>query len=267
MPIDLASYRARPVEQERIASLLELLPPGRRILEIGARDGYVTRALAERFQEVVALDLDKVDIVHPRIETVVGDVRELDFQDGSFDVVLCAEVLEHVAPTGLRTACNELARVTGGSLLIGVPYKQDLRVDPTRCQHCGRTNPPWGHVNSFDEVRLDDLFPGLTRVRTAWVGHTRWVTNALSAWLMELAGHPWGTYQQDERCIYCGQPVGEPRPRNLTRRVLSAAAERLNRLQRRFTPEQPCWIHCLYQIGRDPRATPREEPHHGKQSG
>jgi hypothetical protein len=247
MPVNLQAYRARPDEQERIASLLELLPDGARVLEIGARDGHITRRLADRFATVVALDIGELQIRDERISAIRGDLRSLNFTDRSFDVVLCAEVLEHIPPRDLQRACDELARVTAGSLLIGVPYRQDLRVARTRCQHCGHSNPPWGHVNSFDEGRLDALFHGLRRVRTAWIGRTQDFTNPLSALLMEWSNLPWGTYEQDESCVACGGAIGEPPPRKPIERVLSAAAERLNRLQRRLSAERPCWIHCLYR--------------------
>jgi hypothetical protein len=243
-----ADFRYRPEEQERIASLLELLPQGDRVLEIGARDGYVSLALAERFESVTALDLEKLEISHPRIETVKGDVRALEFCDRSFDAVLCAEVLEHISPADLETACRELSRVTAGVLVIGVPYKQDLRVDRTTCQHCGNINPPWGHLNSFDEHKLDRLFAGLIRVNTAWVGRTSDATNAISARLMDLAGNPWGTYDQEEHCVHCRKAIGEPPLRNLRQRILSASAVRLNRLQQLITRVRPNWIHCAYRV-------------------
>jgi len=248
MPLDLEVYRTRPEERDRVGNLLELLPQGGSILEIGARDGHITRRLADRFTTVVALDLGELHIDDPRVTPIRGDVRSLTFGDHSFDVVLCAEVLEHIPPADLPRACRELARVTAGWLLVGVPYKQDLRVAQTRCQHCGRTNPPWGHVNSFDEDRLDALFRGLERTRTAFVGRTQDFTNPLSAKLMEMADHPWGTYEQDESCIHCGRHVGQPSStRGPLQKVLSSAAERLNRVQRRLSGDRPCWIHCVYR--------------------
>jgi SAM-dependent methyltransferase len=243
----LRAYRERPEEKARLASLLRLLPVGGRILEIGARDGHMSLALAQRFDRVIAVDVREVPISHPRIESVAGDVRALDFPDRSFEAVLCAEVLEHIAPADLDAACRELARVCAGMLLVGVPYRQDLRVGRTTCQSCGRSNPPWGHVNRFDERRLDGLFTGLTRVGTDWVGRSDETTNPLSALLMDWAGNPWGTYVQEEPCVHCGSSVGRPSPPGLSSRMLCALAERVNRLQRHFSPSRAAWIHCLYR--------------------
>lgn len=246
-PLHFEDYRDTAQEQQRIASLMNLLPQGGRVLEIGARDGYISLRLAERFDAVTALDLEKVHIPHPRITTVKGDVRALEFPDRSFSAVLCAEVLEHIPPEDLARACRELARVTAGLLVVGVPYRQDLRCARTTCQHCRRSNPPYGHVNRFDEHRLDRLFEGLEPSATDWIGLTREATNPLSAWLMEQAGNPWGTYTQDEPCIHCGQAIGDPPPRDLRARLLSAAGERLNRLQQRLSRPRPNWIHRSYR--------------------
>jgi len=54
----LREYRRRSAEQARIASLFELLPArGHAALDVGARDGYLSLQLAQRFDKVVALGL------------------------------------------------------------------------------------------------------------------------------------------------------------------------------------------------------------------
>jgi demethylmenaquinone methyltransferase/2-methoxy-6-polyprenyl-1,4-benzoquinol methylase len=108
MPIDLAAYRASAAEQQRSADLFALLPSrGSTALDIGARDGYLARKLAERFNRVVALDLEKPVIDHPRVEAVQGDVTALQFADNEFDAILCAEVLEHIPEPGLTSALGQ----------------------------------------------------------------------------------------------------------------------------------------------------------------
>ncbi|MBU1276861.1 MAG: class I SAM-dependent methyltransferase [Proteobacteria bacterium] len=94
--MDLERFSAK--EQERIADLVRLMPRGRQsALEIGARGGYFTELLLERFSQVSALDLEKPDISIPGITPVKGDVAALRFPDESFDVVVCTEV-EHTPP-------------------------------------------------------------------------------------------------------------------------------------------------------------------------
>src|SRR5262245_63939179 len=194
----MAAYRNTPQEQERISNLINIIPKGPKgpkgprrmdsVLDVGARDGYLTRLLTEYFASVTALDLEKPSIAHDRITCVEGDVTRLEFASDSFDVVLCAEVLEHIPGKGLEQACRELSRVAKSHVVIGVPYRQDTRLERTTCQSCGRSNPLWGHINVFDERRLTELFLPLRKVGVTFVGSSRSRTNALSSLLMVFVG-------------------------------------------------------------------------------
>lgn len=246
--IEMAVYRNSPPEQERTSDLINILPKGLdSVLDVGARDGYLSRLLTEHFAKVTALDLEKPAIAHDRITSVKGNVTRLEFADNSFDVVVCVEVLEHIPGKGLEQACRELSRVAKSHVVIGVPYRQDTRAGRTTCQTCGRKNPPWGHVNVFDEQRLAEIFHPLRRLSATFVGSSRSQTNALSAWLMDVAGNPWGTYDQEESCIYCGQEVGRPAERSLPQKVCSRLAISLNAVQARFISAQPNWIHAVFK--------------------
>lgn len=239
-------FRNQPDEQARIASLLRLLPEGERVLEIGARDGYITRLLAARFPEVVALDLEKPAFEIPGVTCCSGDVRSLDFPSDSFDVVLCSEVLEHIPPLDLTRACNELARVAHGHAVIGVPFAQDLRVGRTRCRQCGAVNPAYGHVNRFEQQHLETLFAPMNPVAMEFVGSTREGTNALSDALMRVAGYPWGPYDQDEPCIRCNGPIGPAPTRSAAARVLSFGAAGVDRIVAWRRPRRAKWLHMVF---------------------
>lgn len=237
---DLASYRASEAERDRTADLLRMIPKGRMsVLDIGARDGHFSRLLTKDFPSVTALDLERPAFEYPGVMTVAGDVTRLQFADDSFDCVFCAEVLEHI-PT-VKTACREIVRVARHEIIIGVPFKQDIRFERTTCQSCRKTNPPWGHVNSFDEDRLLRLFSGLRVVSKSFVGTANKRTNPISTVLMDLAGNPWGTYNQKEGCIHCGARLIPPEDRQVWQKVCSAMAARINRAQAHGN-----WIHLVF---------------------
>lgn len=242
--MNLTAYRHSEREQARTNDLLALMPDaGRLALDVGARDGHLSKLLAERFDTVVALDLSRPAIDHPRVAPVQGDACRLPFADGTFDLVTCCEVLEHIPPHLLSSACDEIVRVARASVVIGVPFKQDIRFGRTTCQRCGRTNPPWGHVNSFDEQRLRHLFGSMTLSRQSFVGQTTDGTSALAAALMDFAGNPYGTYSQEEGCVHCGAALGLPPSRTLAQKVATKTAIALNTLQRNVTAPRGNWIH------------------------
>jgi SAM-dependent methyltransferase len=102
----------------------------RAVLEVGCGEGE----LAERIQselgvELVALDQSArmVELCRERgLDARVGDVQELPFEDGSFDVGVAAWMLFHVPD--LDQAIGELARVLrpGGRLVAVTNYRDHL---------------------------------------------------------------------------------------------------------------------------------------------
>lgn len=244
---DLRSYREHPREVERVSRLLKLVPEhGALALDVGARDGHLSMLLTQRFERVVALDLERPAVEHSRIECVQGDAAALPYPDNSFETVVCAEVLEHIPQRLLSKVCNEIVRVTSHCAVIGVPYLQDLRVACTTCRRCGTTNPPWGHVNSFDEPRLAALMKGLSPTAVDFVGRTRAATNGLSAGLLAFAGNPYGTYDQEEVCVNCQQALLPPLQRSLAQKAATKLAVWGMGVQSAFTPWRGNWVHMRF---------------------
>jgi len=203
--------------------------------------------MAERGERITALDLKKPCITHEKITCLQGNAASLVFENDAFDVVVCAEVLEHIPSPTLEQACNELVRVSKQWVVIGVPLHQDTRSGATRCPSCKKTNPPWAHVNSFSIEHLKTLFAGLETRKIQYVGATKDRTNFLSHALMEYAGHPFGTYGQDERCVYCDAQIDYSENRTMLQKVATRTAHVLTSLQQYCTPAQPIWVNILFE--------------------
>jgi len=234
------------LEEIRMEKVLTMLPGGvKNLLEIGARHGVMTKKLASRVPAVTALDLSQPRFQLDGVVTVAGNVERLQFDDNTFDCVVCTEVLEHVPD--VTSAARELARVARNHVLIGVPYRQDTRVGRTTCNHCGRINPPYGHLNSFDEARLARLFPSLRTVTTEYLAENRERSNPLSAWLQDLAGNPYGAYDQEEPCVFCGKKMAVPGVLSLPKRIAASIGVRLYDLQVRFNRPMATWILLLLE--------------------
>jgi len=100
---------------------------GLRLLDAGAGTGHFSAAACVRGARVTAVDVGPDLLAQVRAkcpaEVVVGDVLALQFEDESFDVIVCSEVLEHTPDP--RRGAGELARVLapGGTLVVTTPNR------------------------------------------------------------------------------------------------------------------------------------------------
>lgn len=86
------------------------------LLDVGASTGIIDHFLATRFAHVTGIDIDHDAIRHaqseyscPNLVFKEGDAMSLEFEDNSFDVVICSQVYEHV-PDAARMM-EEIKRV------------------------------------------------------------------------------------------------------------------------------------------------------------
>ena len=98
---------------------------GLRVLEAGCGTGELARELVRRGAHVAAIDLSPRAVAEAReisgAYCQVASVTDLPYPDGSFDLVVCVETLQHVQDwTG---GLAELVRVTraGGRLIVTIP--------------------------------------------------------------------------------------------------------------------------------------------------
>ena len=101
---------------------------GRVVLEAGSGEGYGANMIAEVAATVIALDYDASAAAHvleqyPRVGMLRGNLAQLPFADGSVDVVVNFQVIEHLWDQG--QFLDECFRVLtpGGILLISTPNR------------------------------------------------------------------------------------------------------------------------------------------------
>lgn len=234
------------LEQLRLRNIVDLVPKGRSsLLDVGARDCWVSAALVPHFQTIVAVDLECPPVNIPGITAMRGDATRLDFPDRAFDTVVCAEVLEHIPQRLLRYACRELCRVAKYDVVIGTPYRQDTRVGRATCQNCRSINPPWGHVNVFDEDVLGSLFAPLKVTSSTVFGKTKDRTNWMASKLMDMAGNPWGAYTGP--CLTCNEPLLPPIERPVWRRACGTLGHLLTTGQQCLIKPKPIWVYMVFR--------------------
>lgn len=127
---DRYAYQINPEEDFTTAArILRLVGTGKRVLELGAASGSMTRAFKERNQcTVVGVEIDAAaaESARPYCERlIVGDIDTLDwaaeFGDERFDVVVAADVLEHLVDPW-RCLEQTRARLTpAGYLVLSIP--------------------------------------------------------------------------------------------------------------------------------------------------
>lgn len=109
----------------RVGEVVEDLEP-RSILDVGCGEGFTIERLLGMNGRLPLQGVDydlpallEAKAKHPGVFFQMGDILRLPYASHSFELVLCLEVLEHLAEPTL--AVEELGRVSAGQCLISVP--------------------------------------------------------------------------------------------------------------------------------------------------
>jgi SAM-dependent methyltransferase len=152
------------VDAERICTRLSALAPGKRFLDIGAGDGFFSRAARAKGFDVTAIELNPASrAVFQRMngfEAVSGGFGKTFAENhkGVFDAALLSQVLEHLPLDGDPITDIHDILTPGGLCSIAVPHfgstvsylqgKRDMFISPP------------AHVNFFTISGLNALFTG-----------------------------------------------------------------------------------------------------------
>jgi len=150
----------------RVSYVADVLRPGGDVLDVGVGAGQFLNVLARsgKFGSVVGIDkvrFKKYTEFEPNMTKLDGDIADLQFEDDSFDVVTCMEVLEHVPSDVFVAGLAELQRVCRGQLIMSLPFCEKEPISKT-------------HVRRFEAADILRLFPDasytvLDRPRMPWV--------------------------------------------------------------------------------------------------
>lgn len=135
------------------------------VLNIGVGRGHLERILSRRGVKVYSLDPSQRTIERLRSELKMGDRAQvgygqaLPFSEKMFDVVVLAEVLEHLDDATVSGVLAEVYRVLkpGATTLITTPYNENLAERVTVCPDCGKIFHRSGHVQSFSIERIEKI--------------------------------------------------------------------------------------------------------------
>lgn len=146
------------------ARLREVVEPlgAQSLLDAGCGEGETLARLDGSLpQRIAAVDLDEEAVAFtagrfPDLDVRRESVYELPFENGSFELVICLEVLEHLDDPGRALA--ELARVSCRDIVVSVPHEPWFRLGSLLRGKYVRTlgNHP-EHINHWNHGSLRKL--------------------------------------------------------------------------------------------------------------
>lgn len=128
---DLRSNKKWRHEQRTIASLIEDLPSGSSVLDIPVGTGRFIPLYIENNIQATGMDISedmleqargKINEQNTGIVLKKSDIRKIGVSDDSFDCVLCMRFLNWIDSLSLHEVVSELARVSGGTLILGIRH-------------------------------------------------------------------------------------------------------------------------------------------------
>lgn len=130
-------YLEIPIQQYRISKVLEIYTPNERerVVDLGCALGTFCFALAPLCSEIIGIDFSSkaVDLCNKLLEKsqydnikfVCADVQNTGLESEAYDVVVCADLLEHLYPEVSERVLDECRRILrkGGKLMIWTPHR------------------------------------------------------------------------------------------------------------------------------------------------
>ena len=158
---------------ERGPQFVSWIGTGKRILDLGCRDGSLTQYYAEG-NSVTGVDIDQQALALAQaklgIATLPLNLNEdrLPMDDGSFDVVIAGEVLEHLVDPSFVASEAQRLLIPSGNFIGSVPNSFHWRGRLAFLR--GRSIDDSTHLQLFSLSRLHNLLKGFASVEIVPVG-------------------------------------------------------------------------------------------------
>lgn len=175
-----ASALKRKLIQRFASSIHELFieaNPVQRVLEVGVGEGFLSGYLSEKFPEkqFTGVDFNPADIerlkrLFPSIQARVGSAYDLGDLSSDFDLVICAEVLEHLETPDRALA--EIQRLGPRRVILSVPHEPFFRLSNllagNNVRRLGNDSDHINHWNPTSFRRLIEPRFDILRVTTSY---------------------------------------------------------------------------------------------------
>jgi 2-polyprenyl-3-methyl-5-hydroxy-6-metoxy-1,4-benzoquinol methylase len=144
------------------------LRPDDSVLDVGFGLGYGMHIMAGKARNIAGVEVDERAMEHGRRvfeghpfvkELLAYDGRRLPFDDNSFDVITCVEVMEHVRD--YNALLLEMVRVAKRLVFITTPNRRAENTLPN-----GRPRNPW-HLREWSKREFDAIL-GKLHLKHEW---------------------------------------------------------------------------------------------------
>ncbi|MUG89181.1 glycosyltransferase [Paenibacillus timonensis] len=121
------------IEHLQRYEMLREIVKGKRVLDAACGEGYGSFILSQHAFSVTGIDVSSESIANAQskykniqLDYIVASIERLPFDDGSFDIVVSFETLEHVDEAIQQRFMSEVRRVLSpdGALIISTPNKK-----------------------------------------------------------------------------------------------------------------------------------------------
>ncbi|WP_457642103.1 methyltransferase domain-containing protein, partial [Persephonella sp.] len=146
-------------EKERIEIINKLIPKDvKTILDAGCGSGTLTNFFDSKKYDITGIDISDTALEYFKHKKVKGSISNLPFEDNSFDLVICSDVLEHIPEKEFDQSIKELKRVSKKYILIISPNDEDIEANQIKCWNCKTIFHINWHIRSLNLEKLVDLF-------------------------------------------------------------------------------------------------------------
>lgn len=246
------------VDRARLPKTISMIPADvQEILEVGCGNGRLTNKITGRYR-VIGVDLSETALRFVSGRRVVGSADALPLKPGSVDLVVCADLLEHLPDQALTRSVSEIKRVSRKYLLVGVPFREPVQYGYAKCDACGHVFNGFLHLRRFTRATLDRLFRDCAALDAAYVGGARKYRNRLLLLIQQRLGNTYWGVGGGEVCPACGHSPCVRPARNPVERAISRLCHLLNELLDRLIPDRLKPQHEIIRLYRTP-------PDHGSE--
>lgn len=234
--------------KEKLNLIEKLIPDSvTSIVDVGCGNGVITNYLAKKYK-VVGVDRSSKALEFVSGDKVQASSDNIPLPNGSFDLVLSSELLEHLEEKVFEGTVIELKRLSKRYVLITVPNQENPNKLSIRCPSCSYIFNRPNHLRSIGVADLIKNFPDFKVVSVHTIGKKVRYYNPrlLTLKISYTPSHAWIPYfwiSKDDRitiCPKCSTGFSYPYKFN----IFSTIVDVVNVL---ISPKRPYWLVVLLE--------------------